>query len=317
MIEVGSYGWVLRGTGDSVAATFYADGEVADPGTVTVDIARADGTVLDTGRATAGATTDPRTVVLTPSETAVLDILTLTWHTTIATVAMDFVTTAEIVGAHLFTVAEARAFDKGQLTNPTKYPEAAIEQARARIGDAFARICGVDFVPRYRRATLDGQVPQSQWGYGWASDPFLQLPLTNGLLLPGPRVTALRSVETRVIGQASWVALEGDDLADVILLPEGVIYRETRGIWPYGRQNVRVAYEAGYAQPPADIKRAALILLVDQLVTKDISERALSQTTEFGTFRIATAGERGSYFGLPLVDSVLDLYARERVPVLR
>ena len=44
MIEVGSFGWVLRGTGDTIAATFYADGVAVDPGTVTVDIARADGT---------------------------------------------------------------------------------------------------------------------------------------------------------------------------------------------------------------------------------------------------------------------------------
>lgn len=315
MIEVSSFGWVLRGTGDSVAATFYADGEVADPDTVTVDIARADGTILATGRTTAGADDAPRTVVLTPTETADLDILTLTWHTEISTVAMDFVTTAEIVGAHLFTIAEARTFDKAQLTNPTKYPEAAIEEARARIGDAFARICGVDFVPRYRRVVLDGSYDQG--GYGWNTDPLLNWPAGQGILLPSTRVSAVRAVETRVAGAATWAAFDADDLADVVLLPEGVIYRETRGGWPWGQRNVRVGYEAGYSQPPPDIKRAALILLIDQLVTKDISERALSQTTEFGTFRIATAGERGSYFGLPLVDSVLDLYVRQRVPVIR
>lgn len=317
MIEIRSFGRVLRGTGDSVAATFYADGEATDPGAVTVDIARADGTVVAAARATAGATTAPRTVVLAPAETAALDTLTLTWHATIATVAMAFVTTAEIVGAHLFTVAEARAFDKAQLASATKYPEAAIEEARGRIADAFAAICGVQFAPRYRRVVLDGQVPQSQWGYGLATDPFLQLPLASGLALPDPRVTALRSVETRVLGQASWVALTGDDLADVILLPEGVIYRESRGIWPYGRQNVRVGYECGYPQPPFDIRRAALILLVDQLIARDIPQNAVLQVSDLGNFRVAVAGERGSYFGLPLVDSVLDLYARQRVPVLR
>lgn len=315
MIEVGSGGWVLRGTGDTVAATFYADGVAVDPGTVTVDIARASGAALATGRATTGTGAAPRLVALAPAETAALDILTLTWRATIDGVAMAFTTTAEIVGASLFTTAEARAFDKAQLANPTKYPTAAIAEARARIGDAFAAICGVDFVPRYRVATLDGEYEAG--GYGWNTDPFLRWPTGQGLALPSSRVTAIRSVETRAAGGATWTAFDADDLADVILLPGGGIYRETRGAWPWGRRNVRVGYEAGYARPPADIKRAALILLVDQLVTKDISERALSQTTEFGTFRIATAGERGSWFGLPLVDSVLDLYTGERVPVVR
>ncbi len=283
-----------------------------------MDVAASDGTVLLTAAATAGTGANPRTVPLAPAQTTSLDTLALTWHTTIATVAMAFHTGAEVVGAHLFTVAEARAFDKQQLASASKYGEATIEEARARIADAFAAICGVQFVPRFRRVVLDGQVPQSQWGYGWATDPFLRLPLVNGLALPDPRVTALRSVETRDIGQAAWVALTGADLADVILLPEGVIYRETRGGWPWGRRNVRVGYECGYAQPPFDIRRAALELLVFQLVARDLPSNAVLQVSDLGNFRVAVAGERtGQWFGLPPVDSVLERYARQRVPVIR
>lgn len=314
MIEVGSAAWLLKGTGDTVAASFYDDGALVDPGTVTVDIAFASGRTGITGRAATGTGAAARTVTLTPTELADLDILTLTWHTTIDAVAMAFDTAAEIVGASLFTIAEARAFDKAQLANPTKYPASAIAAARARIGASFAAYCGVEFVPRYRREVVDGA--SNYRPYAAYDQPFTW-DNSASIELPGGPVRAVRSVETRAQGGAVWVAYDADELADVLVTGGGYLVRETGGYWPYGQRNVRVGYEAGYERPPEDIKRAALILLIDQLVTKDISERALSQTTEFGTFRIATAGERNSYFGLPLVDSVLHLYARQRVPVVR
>lgn len=316
MIEIAALSRILRGTGDTIAATFSLDGAATDPGTVTVDFVTVDGTLDVTGASAAGTGTDERAVTLTPAQTAQLDILALTWHATIGGVAMDFATAAEIVGGHLFTVAEARAFGRQELASAAKYPTSAIVAARARIADAFEAICGVGFAPRYRRATIDGACDTAPWGY--STDPFaLALGGGGGLALPDVRATAVRSVETRAAGTATWTAFTEDELAGVILTPEGTLYRESGGAWPPGRQNIRVGYEAGYATPPEDIRRAALILLVDQLVAKDLTNRALSQTTELGTFRIATAGERGSWFGLPMVDSVLDLYARQRVPVLR
>lgn len=314
MIEVASFAWLLAGTGDTIAASFYDDGAPVDPGTVTVDITDAVGAAIATARATQGTGATARTVALAPAETALPDLLALTWHATIGGVPMDFATTAEIVGALPFTVAEARAFDKQQLANGTKYPSTTIAEARARICDAFARICGAEFVPRYRRVVLDGQRDMSTWD--WLRDPLQTRPVGREIEIPDQRVVAIRRVETRVAGAATWDQFTDAQLADVILTPEGTILRETLGAWPFGRQNIRVGYVAGHAQTPADIRRAMLILLVDQLVAKDLTDRALSITSQEGTFRIATAGERGSYFGLPLVDSVLDLYVRERVPVI-
>lgn len=316
MIEVESRAWLLKGTGDTIAASFYGDGVLVDPGVVTVDVAYAGGGTPITARATSGTGANPRTVALTPAETANLDILTLTWHATISAVAMGLATTAEIVGAHLFTIAEARTFDKAQLSNATKYPASAIAAARARIGEAFAKICGVSFVPRFRLETLNGQT--SEW-QRYGTDPFYAAwgGGCGDLPLPDARVTTLRSVATRAYNTATWTAYTVDQLAALHILPTDAIGREDGAWWPVGRQNVRVGYEAGYAAPPEDIRRAAKILLVDQLVTKDITDRSLSLSNEIGTFRIATAGERGSYFGLPLVDSVLDLYTRERVPTVR
>ena len=55
-------------------------GEPADPGTVTVEITRADGTELvASGTATTGSGSSPRTYALTASQTAELDRLTAVW----------------------------------------------------------------------------------------------------------------------------------------------------------------------------------------------------------------------------------------------
>ena len=56
-------------------------------------------------------------------------------------------------------------------------------------------------------------------------------------------------------------------------------------------------------------------LLREQLVKSPLDDRATSQAGEFGTFALATAGRNGSYFGLPLVDEILNRY-RERLPVV-
>lgn len=320
MSEAESFGRILKGTGDSVAATFYADGEPTDPGLVTVDIATSAGVPVATARATGGSGVAARTVPLTPVETAQLDTLTLTWHTVIGVVPTDFMTTAEVVGAVLFTVAAARSFDKGQLSSATLYPEAAIEEARGRIADAFAHICGVEFVPRLRRVTLDGG-GDGAWHDAWrAGDEWRRYSWGTGggraLELPDVEVTALRSVATRAAGGATWTEYTASELAGVVALPDGVLYRESGG-WPPGRQNVRVAYECGFTQPPADIRRAALILAVNQLVPRDIGDRALSISSEVGTFRLSTAGERAwTWFGFPNVDAVLQQYARLRMPVI-
>ena len=67
---------------------------------------------------------------------------------------------------------------------------------------------------------------------------------------------------------------------------------------------------------PAEIRLAALRLLREQLVRSPLDDRATSQAGEFGTFALATAGRNGSYFGLPLVDEVLNRYRAERLPVV-
>jgi len=289
---------LLRRTGGTLSVTYYADGVVVDPGVVTVALMRADGTALvpAAGLTASGTGAAARTITLTPAETAAIDILTATWTSpTRGTVTTD----AEIVGDLLFTVAEARTFVSGPgapLASTTKYPAAMIEDARARITDEFNLVLGFSPVPRLRRVILDG--------------------LYSGVLtLPDFRVTTIRSVETRASGGSAWTAYTLAALDDTFVDSGGVLAMETGGAWPSGRRNVRVTYEHGMQRTPRDLGRAALIVLVDQLVASNVGERTLSVSNDAGTFRLATAGERGAYFGLPAVDSVLDRHRIVRLAV--
>lgn len=197
----------------------------------------------------------------------------------------------------LFTIAEARAFDRGQLADEARYPDAVIAEHRDRIAEDFAHICGVAFVPTEATVTVDGT----------GSDL---------LFVPHLRVQAVMQVAVR--DRTAWVAWEADALADILVLPGGMLRREFLGAWPRGVQNIRVTYIHGYPTPPLAIKRAALKVLVSSAgaVSSNLPERATSFSDETGTFRLATPGlTPGSWYGIPEVDRVLQDY-RERVPVL-
>ncbi|MGE4338201.1 MAG: hypothetical protein AB7E55_19815 [Pigmentiphaga sp.] len=282
---------ILAGTPAVVSVQFYQAGVEADPGTVSVVIARADGSVMTPVASVAGEGTDPRTLALSADETTEIDLLTLRWTSEeLGTV----VTRAEIVGDRLFTLAQARAFDNGALANTTTYPDAAIEEARTRIEDAFAAICEVSFIPRFEVEVLSGSAQAA-------------------LLLNRFRIQAVRFVEIREANTNTWTALTESEREWLELESWGGLWRRPTG-WPSGYRNIRVGYVHGHDPMPPEIRRAGLILARYELVSSNLSDRATSFSDESGTYRMATAGlTRGSWFGLPLVDSVLQRHI-DRVP---
>jgi hypothetical protein len=286
---------ILAGTTVTLSAQFYSDGTVANPGVTTVGIVDSAGaSVVAAGTATGGATTGPRTYAL--SDTTELDTLTVTWTTaSLGTVT----TTHEIVGAFLFSVAEARAFDGAAMANTTTYPTTAIEEARARLTDEFEEMCGVSFIPRYRVDVLSGD-----GGFD--------------LMLPRLKVRDIRSVEYRDGGTATWTSYTADDLADIYIEDYGWINRESRGTFLTGRRNLRVGYEHGFSAPPLDIKRAALMAARYELVRTNINDRAISISTEQGSEQLWTPGLSGrgtAIHPLPEVDRILKLH-NYRIPVV-
>lgn len=217
---------ILRGVAATCTASFLdQDGDVsAASGTVTCTITRADGTAIATGRSTTTAS-NVHSVALTASETATLDLLTLSW---LDAGTARTTTTVEVVGGYYFTVAQARSSDPA-LADAAKWSDADIKAARRLVADEFERICHVAFVPRYRRETfrLDA-----------ASDV---------LWLPQARPTSVRAVTVDGTAQS--------DLSDIELVSWGALR------WPAGWTagvEIVVGWESGYPAVPARIREVAI-----------------------------------------------------------
>lgn len=193
----------------------------------------------------------------------------------------------------LFTPAEARAFRYQGQTPLAAFADAELTAAEARIRASFERYCGVAFEPTPRTATVDGA----------RGGP---------LILPDPLVTAVTNVETFVGTTATGLTVEERNAIEI----DNSLLHRRGNVWPTGARAVRVTYTHGYATPPPDIVRAALILAVEQLAGSNISARATQATNENGAFNLAVAGWRDNQpFGLPEVDSLVSAErARWRVP---
>lgn len=270
---------ILAGVAAELAVTLTnAEGSAAAAsGAVTVEVVRADGTVLlPAGSSTTNPAVGEYRRALTPAQAAELDELTARWND--AGDGSVHTTRVEVVGAYYFSVAQARSTDPS-LGDAAKYPTAAILAARQEVEEEAERICGQAFVPRFRRVTL-------------AADG-------GELELPDPRVRRVQALTAgSTVVDPSTVTLDG---------------RMASGSWAAGRATV--AYEHGWDAPPADLRRAALARLRQRLnqAKSGIPERAESWSAgEGGTFRLAMPGPQRT--GSPEIDAVYARYTAERIP---
>ena len=320
---------VLQGSAATLTAQFTdASGNPATPTNPTADIASLAQTSstgtnpVVVGRALTGTGSGVYTLALTPADTANLDTLTATFKQTGAGVYAPLAGQVEVVGDLLFSVAEARAFDQGQLASSTAYPDGAIEAARDRIHANFERICRVNFGARYRLSVLDGS-PEVEYGL---RDYRALTPRSHELVLPDLLPQSLTSVEYRTPGQregaGAWTAYTGAEFEDAIITPDARLVRDTGGFWPIGTANIRVGYTAGYPTVPEQIKRAALMVLLYELIPTSLSPRATSMSdNQGGVYRLAVAGvQRNAYsvqswYGIPPVDAALSQW-RHKTPAI-
>lgn len=276
---------VLINTPATVEETWYEDGVAAAPGTVTVTVTRADGTVIvsdapTTSVAAFSGDTDllARAYSLPIAQTGQLEVLTLTWESaTLGTLSSH----VEVVGGFYFSVAEFKA----------RYPDcddesaAAIASARATAEEIIEGLDTEDgthvaFVPRAEVFTLVG------------SDP---------LLIPRYH---LRSVDA--------LEIDGDvfDPDDFDLVVDGS--HIVNGRWGGSRLAITVAH--GLDRPPGRLKDAAMILAYNRLVNGPIDDRATGRLTPEGSvITLATPGLRGSITGIPEVDSAIAQYRKRRI----
>lgn len=264
-------------TPGTLSQQWYEDGVAVDPGTVTIGITRADGTVLQAaGTATTGSGTAARTYNLTTTHTATLDSLKVTWTSTLKGTLVSYV---EVVGGFLFSLAQARAISPfSGATGLTNYPTATLVQMRTTVEQALEDACGVAFVPRYRYTTLEA----------WCG---------RGLMLDRPKPIALRSVTVDGTTQS---------LTSATVFPSGGVTGLT---FTSISGAVVVGYEHGWQGPPERITRAALLLLKAWLVAGPVDDRAATfSSVDGGTYGLIVEGRAGSTFGIPAVDAAVQQY---------
>jgi hypothetical protein len=260
------------------------DGAVVDPGTVTVGITKADGTVLVAGgTATSGTGSSPRTFNLTTTHTAALDKLQVTWTSSLKGTLISYV---EVVGGFLFGLAEIRAVTP--INDTVNYLTADVVDTRTAVEQAIEQACGVAFVPRYALERYSGDG-------------------SNTLQLLHALPTSIRSVTI------TGVAFTAPQLADLTMTPSGAIY-STLTYFTWGQNNIVAGYEHGYQEPPMEIRRAALALAKMWLVGRrnPIDDRAITFNAgaDGGTYSLAVPGRSGSSFGHPDIDVAVDRYSR-------
>lgn len=276
---------VLKNTQATLSVTFSAGGADA---AVTVLVTNPAGTTVSTGSATHGAG-GFYTYVLPPQSDVAS--LTVKWTGAFGGVTQSLQFYVDIVGALLFTIADARAFGKStDLANATTYPDQMIADARARVTDLFRRYCGVSFIPRYDHWQFDGNFQEA-------------------LYIPNARrVTKLLSLSI------NGVAFDAPTLAACIVQPSGIIYR-TDSFYSYWgafkRNSIDVEYEHGWQQPPPQISRAALVVVWAELTTSQLADRFMSMQNEFGITRQSTPDwNAGRPTGIMSVDAVLNAYCQ-------
>lgn len=261
---------VVRGRSATLYHTFYVNGTATDPAPdlATVTITRDDGTVVVSDDVTVNeATPGLVSYTLTPTATGQVDRLQLVWNADFNGLTQEFVDVVEVVGGVYFSIAEARALSP--LNDLAAYPSRAIVEARVAAEQAVEEECGVSFVPRYDRATVNGDD-------------------TYGIRLPYPLVRAVR-----------WAKVAGAtrDISGITGGGAGYIY--DTAWWPHGWGNVQVGYEHGYDEPPEGVKRAALSyarqLLVDSL-SQSVDPRAERLITDDGTLVFNATGSSPSRF---------------------
>lgn len=246
--------------------------DASNPGTVTVDVYREDGTQLVTDGVTVGTGTSPRTYTVAKTYTTQQDILKVVWT---ADNAASKVTYIEIFRNYLVELSDIRGEPDIDTTN---YSTAKLKAARRWFTDLAQNHCNYSFIPRYGSEFISGR------GHGEIRTSRLYVRELLSVTKEGTAVTF-----------TDWdIWSSGRILSDVAL---------TRGF-----NNYFLSYTHGLDFPDHEVKLAALDAIRDWLISDraGIEARTISQTNQYmGTTRYSLAG-KDKPTGIPHVDSVLN-----------
>jgi hypothetical protein len=274
----------LQGVPATLSMQLSVDGVATDPAPDSATVRVVDDAGIEVVPSTAAANngTGGFTLTLTPAQTALLDVLKAYWTVTIAGEQTTLSTIHEIVGGFLFAIADMRK----RLPDTTLYPTSDIAAARTWAETEIENACGIAFVPRYARETLNGSGAQRlepKW----------------------PRIRTLRGAVV------DGVPMSTTDLAGVVIELERFLTRPY-GYWRPWVSNVLIRYEHGLDTPPPGITAAAIDLarykLINDAGQATIDPRADRVITEDGTITLGLAGINGR-FGIPTVDAAIDAWS--------
>jgi hypothetical protein len=280
---------VLKTASATLERVFYVGETPTDSSTtVTVVVVDANSTAVTSGNATS-AGSGKYTFAL-PGQ-AQLALLTVTWTATIAGTVVQMSDQVEICGGFFFTLLDGRNSDSS-LSDMTKYPTADLIVARQEVEEECEWICARAFVPRYRRALLDGSG-------------------SSQLTLPDSDVRTVRAASVAPRAGQTFVALTATELAALVVQPDSTLKRVDTNIWTEGLQNVIVEYEYGLDAPPTDLLKGAKTRFRTRLnINKSgIPDRASSFTAaDGGTYRLTLPDAFRT--GIPDVDAAYARYSR-------
>ena len=272
----------------TLTASAYSDNVLTDIGTLTIGIVDIAGnTVVAAGSAVTSDGGDGTYTYDLAAQTTV-NQLVVTWTEDGGDV---FTTRHEVVGGDLFTVGAARLFDNAALTNSTTYPDLAIATARGRITDKLEQWTGRSWIPRYRYGLFAGSGDRwlplrdagtSRGGSGGEGAGFDPLTVISGTV-NGTSITT----------------------GNVAVFDNGYLYRKD-GLWNYppptNPLNVAVGYEYGQISLVDGVDRIALLLLRDEIVSSNISDRTSRFSDELGTYTFVTPGVGRAVSNVPEVN---------------
>ena len=192
----------------------------------------------------------------------------------------------------LFSTAEARAFDGARLASETDYPDVIVTAKEAEIRSWLERACGVNFIPTVHSSEVhDGDD-------------------SNYLILNWPRITAVASIY--VDGVALTAAEINLTDYDEGLAVDPVLPMITRrsGIFASGWSNVLITYTAGYVTVPDLVKRAALMIAVQEIPANNMPFQADGFDDGGTSYSFARAdGYGGNWSSIPQVMAAICMYS--------
>ena len=265
----------------TVATVNEAGAAVTATAPVAIEVFDGTGTSVYTGSAT--PTLGLCTAAVPVAELVALDTYTATW-TDDADSPLQFASTVELCGGHLFDIADLREFDPA-FSSVAKYPETKMRLARLAAEIRFERAAHLAFVHRARRIAVPG-------------DGRFRLSLTDN------------AVYSVLSASVDGVALTVAELAELVIQEWGALDRVDGHLWTAGK-TVAVHYLYGEAYPPEPVVTACKLLAREYLMRSSLSSRATSESTDVGFFRIATAGKERPT-GIPEVDEVAREFGRDR-----